>query len=187
MLDIQIENKIRVKAKEINLSIRQLCKEIKMSQPGFYSALKKNTLRIETLSKIAEVLKVDISYFFTSENSLPVVELEQKIKDQKKIIAQLQTKVDGNKTDLFIAQSEFFEFAKNIWNSLNVNHVFKNKKTESDFREIFYAWLYRMQYNKETISNIRDKEIYQLFSKLFDEAEMYWNEFLKNPGNSKSK
>jgi len=68
MIDLQLERKIKDLAKNKNISIRQLCLKIEMSEQGFGSSLKNNTLKIETLQKIADVFDIQISEFFLDEN-----------------------------------------------------------------------------------------------------------------------
>lgn len=69
MSDLQIGKQIKELAKKSDITIKDLCKKIEMTESGFNIALKNNTLKIETLQKIAKVLKVDISYFFINEYS----------------------------------------------------------------------------------------------------------------------
>jgi len=179
--------------------MEKLAQSIKVSRGGLINMLANNSMRVDTLMKIAEVLDVDISYFL-SESKSKTIDMVKELKrlsfphelrnvveiDQlTKRIRELEILVDINKTDLFISQKEFLEFAKNIWEALINNKVFKNKKVEGDFREIFYSWLYRMQYSHETIANIKDKKIYELFSKLIVESEQYWKEFLKEKDKEK--
>jgi len=110
MIDLQLENKIKNLAKSKKIPLSELYEKIEMTGQGFNIALKNNTLKIETLLKICEVLEVDISYFFeTSEvenNSFkrndnnrkeanflsknPNIELLQKIKDLENEITLLK-------------------------------------------------------------------------------------------------
>jgi transcriptional regulator with XRE-family HTH domain len=55
---------IKELAKQKGLSIKKLGDEIGMSDSGLYTAFINNTLKIDTLEKIAEVLGVSPSYFF---------------------------------------------------------------------------------------------------------------------------
>lgn len=67
ILDLQLEKQIKKIAKNKDISIRQLCLKIEMTENGLSRALKNNTLKIETLQRIAIVLKVDIEVFFGGE------------------------------------------------------------------------------------------------------------------------
>ncbi len=69
MIDIQIRGKIEKMLKQKDISILTLCEKIGITQQGYYSIFKNNSLKISTLEKIAEVLEVDINYFFGNENN----------------------------------------------------------------------------------------------------------------------
>lgn len=64
-----IEKKVKNIAKTRNMSIRKLCKEIGITENGLSSMFKNNTLRVDVLEKISNVLEVPINTFFT-ENYL---------------------------------------------------------------------------------------------------------------------
>jgi len=107
MIDLQIGNKIKFLSKKSNLTIKELCNRIEMTESGFNIALKNNTLKIETLQKISEVLEVDISYFFgneitKNENSN---ELLDKIKELENKISHLEF--------LYLNFKEYREILKN--------------------------------------------------------------------------
>jgi transcriptional regulator with XRE-family HTH domain len=79
MIDLQLEKKIKELSKKNSLSIRQLCLKIEMTESGLSKAFDNNTLKIETLQKIADVFAVPISYFFVDEtNSNEAFELLKK-------------------------------------------------------------------------------------------------------------
>lgn len=64
MKQYQIDAKIKGLLKEKNISLRELCRKIEFSSQGYYNSIKNDSLRIDTLQKIAEVLEVDIRVFF---------------------------------------------------------------------------------------------------------------------------
>jgi transcriptional regulator with XRE-family HTH domain len=80
MSNLNIEEKIKKLAKDKNLSIRQLCIKIEITESGLNYTLKNNTLKIETLQKIADVFEVPISYFFVDDNNLKTEFLTEKLK-----------------------------------------------------------------------------------------------------------
>jgi transcriptional regulator with XRE-family HTH domain len=65
MTDSLLYNKIKTLAKSKDLSIRKLCEKVGISQNGLDKTMTNNTLKVETLNKIAEVLEVEINFFFT--------------------------------------------------------------------------------------------------------------------------
>lgn len=69
MADFQLEEKIKEFAKEKNISIRQLCIKIGMTENGFSKALKNNTLKLNVLKKISSELEVSIHDFFEDDNN----------------------------------------------------------------------------------------------------------------------
>lgn len=50
------------------ISIVELAEKIGISSQGLYKAISENSTRVETLEKIAEVLQVPISTFFTTNS-----------------------------------------------------------------------------------------------------------------------
>lgn len=56
--------KIKTIAKEKKITLRELAKKAEISEPALYQLLRNNSTTIDTLSKIADVLGVDIRVFF---------------------------------------------------------------------------------------------------------------------------
>lgn len=99
-------NKITELTENKRLSIPQLAQKIGMSKRGLYMGIKENSLRIDTLEKIAEALEVPVTVFFDVdritqleniatdtrklkeeiENTERIKELQDSIKDKKSII-----------------------------------------------------------------------------------------------------
>ena len=63
----EIEMLVKMAAGERGLSFHSLCKSIGMSDNGLNAALQKNTIRVETLFKIAEVLNLEIYYLLPTD------------------------------------------------------------------------------------------------------------------------
>jgi transcriptional regulator with XRE-family HTH domain len=80
MTDYQIENRIKFFCKKNGLSIRQLCIKIDVTENGLAKTFKNNSLKVETLQKIANVLEIDIREFF-GDTGLNNVELEKAYQD----------------------------------------------------------------------------------------------------------
>lgn len=68
MSDLQIDKKLKELAKSKDVSIRQLCQRIGVTEAGLAFSLKNDTLKVGLLKKIADELGVDLSYFFQSED-----------------------------------------------------------------------------------------------------------------------
>lgn len=69
MPDLQIDDKVKKLAKLREISMRKLCQRIEMTENGLAAAFKNNTLKVETLVKISQVLGVPVSYFFDETSS----------------------------------------------------------------------------------------------------------------------
>lgn len=67
-------NKIKELAEQKNISVKYILAEIDMTAPGYYSAIKNDTLKIRDLEKIAKILGVPVSYFFEENESKPLVQ-----------------------------------------------------------------------------------------------------------------
>lgn len=82
-----IKNIIKNICEGKKISLPDLAKKIGMSKAGFYTSLNNNTIKVDTLQKIADVLEVDIKYFFggdpstSSGEAKKVVELEKRVKE----------------------------------------------------------------------------------------------------------
>jgi transcriptional regulator with XRE-family HTH domain len=62
-------SKLKRIAKDKRMSIKELSEKIGMSETGFHQALNNNTLKVETLEKISDVLEVPIFFLFDSYNN----------------------------------------------------------------------------------------------------------------------
>ena len=63
---------IKELANEKNFSIRKLCLKIGISEQGLHAAIRNNTLKIRDLEKIANVLGVNIEYFFKENSNIDI-------------------------------------------------------------------------------------------------------------------
>jgi len=95
-------NKITEIATDRRISIPQLAEKIGMSKRGLYVALKENSMRIDTLEKIAKVLEIPISVFFDSGNENEPGEILKKLEtakenlaNQAKSYSELEAKYDN--------------------------------------------------------------------------------------------
>ena len=71
-------------ARDKNKSLKQLAADIGMTEAGFFSAIRKDTLSIAKLELCAKALNVDINLFFKDENDNLVSEPPADYSFQKK-------------------------------------------------------------------------------------------------------
>jgi len=57
-------NKIRELLEQKNITIIYLCRKAKITYSGFVQMMDKETMKVDTLEKIALILEVPVSYFF---------------------------------------------------------------------------------------------------------------------------
>jgi transcriptional regulator with XRE-family HTH domain len=63
-------NKIHNICKKNKMTISKLCQEIEITEAGYYGMIRNNSMRIDILEKICEVLNVSISVFFNEGETL---------------------------------------------------------------------------------------------------------------------
>jgi len=126
MIDLQLDYKIKNLAKEKNISIRQLCIKIEMTEQGFSRSLTSNTLKIETLQKIADVLNVSVGYFFGIEND-----------DCKKIIIE---KEEYKKIATKFATDYMYAIEKVMQ---NFTKQYKDKLTYNEVASLIYSGVFK--------------------------------------------
>jgi transcriptional regulator with XRE-family HTH domain len=71
---IMIDNKIKKRLKELKLTQKEFCEQIKMTPSGFRSAISNKTLQLKTLEKISSVLAVPMSYWFMDVNNVNIID-----------------------------------------------------------------------------------------------------------------
>lgn len=62
-------NKIKFLSDEKNISLKKLCVEIDVTEQGLQKMFANNSMKIETLEKIAKVFDVPVSYFFDDKKT----------------------------------------------------------------------------------------------------------------------
>lgn len=65
-----VEERIKEIVEEKGTSLQWVAEQIGMTKAGFYYSLANNTLKVETLEKIASVLKVPIINFFQTKQAV---------------------------------------------------------------------------------------------------------------------
>jgi transcriptional regulator with XRE-family HTH domain len=167
-----------------NLTAVDLATKLNLTKQAVYSMLKKPNIDTGLLEKIANVLDVPISYFFTPENSLSIEEYEEIIKDREfnneafsKRIKELEEYLESSKRDLFVLRNYDFILLYDIWNLLS-----KNKSLQSDLRFKYVNWLIPIANRKAIrIDVIREKDVYDFFKELEKETEDLLRKFHVNP------
>jgi len=74
-----IEKNIRAEAKKQGIRLYVLASEIGLTEPGFYAMLNKESMKVKTLEKIAEVLQVPFALLIADMQDEPVKPVEQTI------------------------------------------------------------------------------------------------------------
>ncbi|MEI6884808.1 MAG: helix-turn-helix transcriptional regulator [Bacteroidota bacterium] len=102
-------NKIKEYCDQNGLSIPELAEKIGISKPGLYRSIQEETMKVETLEKIANTLKVPIWHFFDLDPETPYInDIEQQkslnkinetsMAQMESIINDLKRKLDNIKT-----------------------------------------------------------------------------------------
>ena len=85
-------NRLKKLLAERNITNKELCDKIGMTEGGFYQSIKNNSFKVATYELISEVLNVPMTYWFMEEN--PVAEgFHDDVKFQLQTITYLQEKV----------------------------------------------------------------------------------------------
>jgi len=125
MIDLQLEKKIKYFAKSKGLNVKELCKRIEITEQGLVYALKNNTLKVETLNKIADVLTLPIMEFFLDDvDDVANVRIEKKAND---FIKNHNDLIENNNAKIFTNVSK--AFIKNlITSNVDLPKIIENNK-----------------------------------------------------------
>lgn len=91
-------NKITELAADKRISIPQIADKIGMSKRGLYAGLKENSLRVDTLEKIAGVFEVPVSIFFTAEDEIVPETAQKELDNASKEISELKSRYQNQLT-----------------------------------------------------------------------------------------
>jgi len=184
MNDIQeIKNKVQTLAKQRGLSIRELCKKIGMTESGFSYTIKNNTLKVETLFNIADVLGVSINYFFPDTAMRKAEDIEKKFAilfdDFEKRGKDIDVIKHRSTLIVYSLLSELVEKDKilSLMNTPNVNECFVyglinklNKNYELALEEYEKMDLTRESFNEHYSLNYIKEEFLQNLKKFRKET-----------------
>jgi transcriptional regulator with XRE-family HTH domain len=123
------------------ISLAALAEKIGLSRVGFYQAIKKQSLKIDSLEKIAKALDVPIYEFFDDERSFTIVT------DSKEAIAAYQVLLNDILKNFESAQGKFLDLLLKLPEE-QVTAMFKLKEF-TEFRDKFSELL-----NKEEIETL---------------------------------
>lgn len=103
---MDILHKIKILLKEKKINYEEFAKKINVSKPTVVNYFAgRSKIDIDTIQKIAEVLEVDISYFFGNENKPTNLE-QYKNSEPYKLVKYLNTNKLLNKIDLYDSLKE---------------------------------------------------------------------------------
>jgi transcriptional regulator with XRE-family HTH domain len=59
--------RIKTELERRNLSIKELCRRIEVSEQGLHQMIRKQSMKLEVLERISRVLNVDMAYWFRED------------------------------------------------------------------------------------------------------------------------
>lgn len=111
-------DKIKSLAEKKGISIRDLSEKINLTAEGIYQNIRKNSIKAETLEKIAELLEVPVSYFFDDKMSEALTNGHTVVNHKGSVkISQNNTTFDDCKKEVDALKKEI-EYLKEINNLL---------------------------------------------------------------------
>lgn len=141
-------NLVRNLAKQKGLSIREIGEKISMSDAGLYRAFINNSLKVDSLEKIADVLGVSPCYFFQPEGT---------IQSQSGKIDYLREEVIGKSNVLLNVELLLQEIGKNL--KLSEDFV---KRVNEDICQKGYEILVESYGNRDNIYKVTRDMAFQL-------------------------
>ena len=179
MSDLQIDKKLKELARKKDISIRQLCQRVNVTEAGLAFSLKNDTLKVGLLQKIADELGVEIGYFFQSEDKIRErsfdfmkdhwADLVDFLKDLKFILAN--DKISKLVDDAYLGRrEEMYRKFQEISKQLNGGTPSKESKDAMSmgiqfkidsllvFWEVFFMYIYEAETNQAQPSTIVAKK-----------------------------
>ena len=116
---------IKQLAKKNSMTLREISSRLNMSEAGFHQSLKNNTLKVESLERVAEIFNVPTCMFFGSNSKTENLELIHILKGK---IKALETQNEGlNNLVSFQSTNDFaYELIKEILESTRINIITSN-------------------------------------------------------------
>ena len=63
--------KIKIELERRGISIKDICRQIDVTEQGFYQMIRNESMRVDVLERISEALNVPISYWFNGKAHTP--------------------------------------------------------------------------------------------------------------------
>lgn len=106
--------KIKELADKQKLSIKQLCKQIDITDVGLAKMIKNNSLKVTILEKIANVLQVPVSYFFDDSLSTDPATLKKTEKTESPAALLKENEVLKAQNELLREMVDLLKRSKNL-------------------------------------------------------------------------
>ena len=81
-------NKIKLICNTKKITLKQLAKEISVSETGLHQMITNNTMKVETLQKIADYLEVPIVRFFDDDFDDKTVNIDKFLAGLKEVVLE---------------------------------------------------------------------------------------------------
>jgi transcriptional regulator with XRE-family HTH domain len=121
-------SKIKFLADEKKITLKQICANVEITEQGLQRMFLNNSMKIETMEKIAKVLQVPVSYFFEDDNK----EVSKKINAGDNNVISIGNKNNNNTNtetkDLAVCRKEVEGLKKEIELLKEMNEMLKERK-----------------------------------------------------------
>ncbi len=98
-------NKIKSICEEKGLTIPLLADKIGLSEAGLYQSFRNQSMKVDVIEKIAEVLETPIWIFFDLDPGSQIDALNEEIAGYKKTIENLEAKMSDINKELFVSNT----------------------------------------------------------------------------------
>ncbi len=169
------------------ISLPELAEKIGMSKGGIYTAINNESLKIDALEKIAEILKVDISVFFETNS------VDSNTNKYKKIIEFIRENNALNESSIYEhLLSKLIQF---IYNDEFMNRFINSNLTKQNLTQMIEMSMFTDLINKSefdfdkfyesAINNLKKEDFVKLFGGL--RFVYFLNASIKNTNNEQTK
>ena len=179
-----VADRIKEICNEKRITIPQLAEKIGVSK-GFYTTLKNNTLRVDTLIKISEILEVPLKSFFDDEDisfgyedqKEKIADLQKEINSLKEVLELKNSLIQQYKDSVFIHKYQMkivYDYLNGLESSINVFIFDSIRSTYPDIKtdKLLEAFRQREEYNFiQTIKQIKSGIEFLIEDLLKDEKE----------------
>jgi len=121
-------SKIKFLANEKKITLKQICANVEITEQGLQRMFLNNSMKIETMEKIAKVLQVPASYFFEDDNK----EVSKKINAGDNNVISIGNKNNNNSNaetkDLAVCRKEVEYLKQQVKDKEDIIQLMRNKK-----------------------------------------------------------